>query len=725
MRDPQTSNRAFLTLAASLGIILSMGNVLPRSAGGQAPTPYSPSAVQNTNAATPRPVHLNLKRFQIPFNIDSVGARPVEVQLHVSRDQGRQWELFAAQPITAKHFLFATPVDGLFWFATRTVDDSGQSYPPGPIRPQLIVNVDTTEPRVELQATLSSAGNVLVTLACDDASPAIDSIRIDFTVDQSQQWTPVNDIAGKTDPAEPFRVQASGDFQPPDGWHHLSLRALVGDLAGNKTIVTHQIERPRIAAGQLRLAGSKTLTAGEHLPTERSGSPMDQSQAPRIAQLPGAFAPSPPPAGVLQSLPASQAPTPMTSPAASLNRPGGEPASVAHSQPSPADVRSAWAVPHFAISSGMVPVAPPRSTDSVSPELVAPLPPGEPPYSNELPLTDGAVSVPSIARPAQEPPRPKTAAAAMRPLESGGSASSAAVLAPNGASSQSMQRVSNDSGTPTAPPGVAGEASLLPRDVVKSRVEGEQQPVGSLADAGIPMRYSSSRKFSLEYEIESAGLSGVADVELWGTTDRGVTWKRWGSDPDRESPFDIETNNDGAYGFRIVVVANNGLATPRPLENDTPDMFVIVDTVSPMLRITAAAYGEGNQTGSLVIRYECDDLHLTPRPISLAFGSTPTGPWSTIAAGLENQGAYVWPADPHLPRQIYLRVDAIDLAGNLAHYILETPINIQGLAPRARIRGFNPLTGSPGGNGQNRADSPSSPSGERPQTATQPQPRFK
>jgi hypothetical protein len=84
----------------------------------------------------------------------------------------------------------------------------------------------------------------------------------------------------------------------------------------------------------------------------------------------------------------------------------------------------------------------------------------------------------------------------------------------------------------------------------------------------------------------------------------------------------------------------------------------------------------------------------------LAFGESVEGPWSTIAAGLANDGIYAWPADPHLPRQIFLRVDITDAAGNRSHYILDTPIDVQGLAPRARIRGFNPVTGSPSDSGQ-------------------------
>jgi hypothetical protein len=82
------------------------------------------------------------------------------------------------------------------------------------------------------------------------------------------------------------------------------------------------------------------------------------------------------------------------------------------------------------------------------------------------------------------------------------------------------------------------------------------------------------------------------------------------------------------------------------------------------------------------------------RPIALSFSDTPKGPWTTIAAGLRNDGDYIWPADPRLPRQLYLRIDATDQAGNVGTYILDQPIDAQGLAPRARIRGFESLSGA-------------------------------
>lgn len=662
MRDQRSMNRSHWTGITCLGAFFVFVNVstatLWAQATGTNTAPATPAVdSQNANARNlPRSIPLNLRQFEIPFTIDATGNQPVEVQLYVSRNQGAQWELFASQPASGKNFLFTTQQDGVYWFATRTVDGTGKSDPSGTIHPQLIVNIDTENPVAEINAELTNEGRILVSLACTDQSPSVDSLRIDYSIDQSRQWNAVNDVSGRTDPVDQNRFYASADFMPFDSWQQISVRALVGDAAGNKTIVTTSVDKPRVAASDFRLA------------TNKSNPNMDAVATP-AGQLPVAV----PPAGSMQ-----------------LNSP--------------------MAVPQFAVSSGATPAITPAPTPlniaSGGPELSAPLPPGEPPLPEPA-----ATPTPTPQQ------RPKTAAAAMRPLGDGDSTptdwrQSAARVSPNAVESAEQTQPVN----PTNPP--VPNAGTIDNSV--------GEPVGDgLSAAGVQIRYSNSRKFSLDYEIESAGLAGVSDVELWGSRDRGLTWKRWGSDPDRESPFDIETNNDGAYGFRIVVVANNGLATPRPIENDLPDIFVVVDTEAPAIRITGAAYGEGNQTGALVMRYQCTDLNLTQRPITLSFGPSLSGPWSTIAAGLENEGAYVWPADPNLPRQIYLRIDALDLAGNLGTYILDTPIDIQGLAPRARIRGFNPVTGSAGGTRPVAGNTGQAKESGRPQTATQPQARFK
>lgn len=293
--------------------------------------------------------------------------------------------------------------------------------------------------------------------------------------------------------------------------------------------------------------------------------------------------------------------------------------------------------------------------------------------STETPAMSGQPQLAPTAQANQrkEQPRPRTAAEAMRPISE-----KSAVQAPT----QEEIPAPKAEPDPDASRYRARRATPIDPRITMQRT---------------PVRYSESERFSLEYELEAIGNQGVEAIELYGSLDHGRTWTLWGQDPDRVSPFDIETKGEGVFGFRIVVVGANGMASPRPLAGESPDIFIVVDRTRPSVRITGAQYGEGDRIGALVIRYECQDGNLGQRPIALSFSDSPQGPWTTIAAGLRNDGDYVWRADPNLPRQLYLRIDGTDQAGNVGSYVLDQPIDTQGLAPRARIRGFQSLSGAP------------------------------
>ncbi|TVP98942.1 MAG: hypothetical protein EA381_11045 [Planctomycetaceae bacterium] len=724
----------------------------------------------------PKPLHLNLKRFEIPFNIESTGRRPVQVQLHVSRDAGATWEVAATLPSTAKFFPFEAPEDGDYWFATRTLDGAGKVHPAGTIRPQLAICVDTTDPQVEWETEVDAEGGWIdVSLWYVDRSPIAEGIRIEYSVDGGRPWVPATDVETRLGKVGETSAVATVRIDPGKNWRQVTLRALVGDAAGNKTLVTRQVDRPRMAVATMRLAETKSSAQESSVP-QSSTPPFLADPAPNALSEPdetklaadAPYTPAVPPAADLDSanreplVRIAQWPTvpltgPLTGPSPSNSN--GYPATpptgpYTPNTPPPGMVPNPFYMPGNplgnAVGNGIA------AGNQPGPQFAAPIPSGQPPANqspaNQSPVgspwaTSGPWSnpaqsstpgpwspgVPSLnddspiaLTPAQPAPRPQTPAEAMRPLEPGTSSDAAAgnpLPAPNPQSADSNRPADSDPRRqPSADPnsatrsrngyGAPGNNSAfnpasaaINSDRARQDSPTDENTTRSMrprneppADFGsIPVRHSASRMFSLEYEIESAGLSGISDVELWGTTDRGATWKRWGSDPDRTSPFDIETNHDGDYGFRIVVVSNTGLATPRPLDGEPADIVIVVDTQAPTVRITGAAYGQGNQTGHLIIRYKAEDAHLANRPITISFSESISGPWSTIAAGLANEGIYAWPADPHLPRQVYLRIDVADQAGNRNHYILDTPIDVQGLAPRARIRGFNPVTGSGGG----------------------------
>ena len=74
----------------------------------------------------------------------------------------------------------------------------------------------------------------------------------------------------------------------------------------------------------------------------------------------------------------------------------------------------------------------------------------------------------------------------------------------------------------------------------------------------------------------------------------------------------------------------------------------------------------------------------------LSFSDRADGRFTTIAAGLPNTGQYFWKFDPRSPRQIYLKLEVRDEAGNIAADQVADPINVEGLTPKGRIRSLTP-----------------------------------
>ena len=206
----------------------------------------------------------------------------------------------------------------------------------------------------------------------------------------------------------------------------------------------------------------------------------------------------------------------------------------------------------------------------------------------------------------------------------------------------------------------------------------------------VPMQIIGSQRFRLAYGIDAIDPSGVAKVDLWMTRD-GRNWSAWGSDPDNQSPFPVAVEQDGKYGFRIVVRSKDGLTGQGPSTGDEADMWVQVDTQSPLAHITSVPYGRGDEAGRLVVNYSAADDLLTLRPITLSYGDNPNGPWIPIGEGLRNEGRFVWKPQSNVPDQIYLRIDALDKAGNVGVHVLSQVIDVSGLVPRGTIRGVVPV----------------------------------
>ncbi|MFO0896898.1 MAG: hypothetical protein U0836_05635 [Pirellulales bacterium] len=200
-----------------------------------------------------------------------------------------------------------------------------------------------------------------------------------------------------------------------------------------------------------------------------------------------------------------------------------------------------------------------------------------------------------------------------------------------------------------------------------------------------------SRRFELDYDIESAGPAGVSRVELWETRDGGQTWRSLATDDDNRSPMLVEVEGEGLYGFTFVIASDTGLSGRPPVAGDPAEVVVAVDLSAPEVKLISAELGAGREAGELKFFWKAEDRLLAERPISLLFSESPEGPWHVISSGLENAGQFVWRIDNRAPDQLFLRVEARDAAGNVGSDQSSEPVQLATVRPSARIRHVRPV----------------------------------
>ncbi len=491
------------------------------------------------------------------------------------------------------------------------------------------VVIDTTKPAIQVHADTTTTGRLHIEFQISERFLASDSVRLAISTDGQNSW-------------EDLRVE---NLQPSGQvWNgvaevllpsvrEIHIKASASDLAQNvgESIYRYQTPRTASANAALQLASQRD---GNKQSTDAIAK-KDTRNDSRLQSIQGSIPWDPDKTESSRST---------KSQSASDHVP----------QYSRTAAGNGWAPTPEPTSPGRTVAQ--QMMNPASEELPAPTPVGE---ESELRLGNGATeSAPSTSRKSSE--KPVFARGSTEPAAKNDSGSSALEIDKNSA--------------PAA-----------------SAIAESQAPMESPPTSSHDAYHSRSRSFSLDYTIEALRGSSIADIELWGTEDRGNTWQKWGSDPDRTSPFDVQVGNDGLFGFRMVIIGANGVITNRPHDGDAADMWINVDTHLPSVKITRALYGEGSEAGMLVIDYTCEEENLHERPISLSYSESPNGPWSSIASGLKNTGIYLWKADPSLPPLVYVRIQAIDRAGNVQEHRLELPINLRGLTPRGRIQGVRPI----------------------------------
>jgi hypothetical protein len=224
--------------------------------------------------------------------------------------------------------------------------------------------------------------------------------------------------------------------------------------------------------------------------------------------------------------------------------------------------------------------------------------------------------------------------------------------------------------------------------------------------AGPPVLHVRSRKVQLQYQLDNVGDSGVQGIDVWVTRD-ALLWdkqyqldaKKAGIVPGQPNQvLSLELGGGGRWGISILPRSGVGLAEAEPRRGDPPHVWIEVDETRPQVMIHNVVVGQqGADMGRVVVSYSASDKFLRARPITISSSDSPTGPWTPLERDLESTGSYVLDTRAvKMPYQFYLKVDAVDEAGNVGSAVTAQPVKIDVKVPRATtIKVLGPTDGAP------------------------------
>jgi hypothetical protein len=150
---------------------------------------------------------------------------------------------------------------------------------------------------------------------------------------------------------------------------------------------------------------------------------------------------------------------------------------------------------------------------------------------------------------------------------------------------------------------------------------------------------------------------------------------------------------EGRYGFTIIAKSGVGFSDPPPAVGDEPQLWVEVDETPPAVHLLSAEVGRGPETGTITIRWTAADKFLADKPITISYASadgSPVKQWTTIASNIANDGKYVWKMPDGVPFKMYIKVEAVDQAGNVGKDELQQPMPVDLKIPKVTIIGAEP-----------------------------------
>ena len=195
------------------------------------PAQHAPSSMPSSDKPADRKI-LNTTTAQLEYRIDTVGPSGISrVDIYITRDRGQSWEKLAEDTNKRSPVSINLPGEGLYGvrLAITNGNGFGGRAPKSGDRPQYVVEVDATSPRVEFHPYEIVNGAIDIRWSASDANLGPEPVNLFYRARADQSWQPIA-----------RNVKNDGVYRwafPPEIGGQVFVKLEVADLAGNMTKV--------------------------------------------------------------------------------------------------------------------------------------------------------------------------------------------------------------------------------------------------------------------------------------------------------------------------------------------------------------------------------------------------------------------------------------------------------------------------------------------------------
>jgi len=173
-----------------------------------------------------------------------------------------------------------------------------------------------------------------------------------------------------------------------------------------------------------------------------------------------------------------------------------------------------------------------------------------------------------------------------------------------------------------------------------------------------------SRALDIDYVVNGESQP-LESVQLWVSTNDGMSWDEAGFDPDLRSPFRFQAPADGKYGFFFLLKNRHGNSSSPPSSGTEPQVSVVADETPPVIQLHPIRAVEASGRRILQVHWTAVDTMLTARPIEIQYQRSGEVAWiAATPEPISHTGRFDWRPPADVEGSIYVQVCVSDMGGH-------------------------------------------------------------